>query len=260
MNRLTGFMREFYRRYGTDGYILKCDIRKYFNSIHHDVLKGQIHKMKLSDDVKWLLRLIIDSYECSENRGIPMGNQTSQWFALYYLDGLDRLVKEKLRIRYYSRYMDDMILVHPCREYLEYCLAVMDTYVTNTLQLKFNEKTQIHSVSQGVDYLGFHFYLTDTGKVIRRLRQSGKKRVRKRLRALKHLYQKGEIDLDAITRSVVSTKGHLYHGHTWHLQKNIWNNFVLQRSVKEMDGSEKPHQSISRSAMRNSLHTGRTQK
>lgn len=229
MDRLTGFMRDFYRQHGTEGYILKCDIRKYFNSVHHDVLKDMIRRMKLSDDIKWLLCLIVDSYECSGNRGIPMGNQTSQWFALYYLDGLDRLVKEKLRIRYYSRYMDDMILLHPCKEYLEYCLAVMNTYVRNTLRLEFNEKTQIHPVSQGVDYLGFHFYLTDTGKVIRRLRQSGKKRIRKRLRALKRLYQNNEIDLDSIKRSVVSTKGHLSHGHTWHLQKNIWKNFVLYK-------------------------------
>lgn len=95
----------------------------------------------------------------------------------------------------------------------------MNTYVRNTLRLAFNEKTQIHSVSQGVDYLGFYFYLTDTGKVIRRLRQSGKKRIRKRLRALEHRYKNHEMDLDAIKRSVVSTKGHLRHGHTWHMKK-----------------------------------------
>ncbi len=89
------FRREYYHKYGSEGYILKCDIRKYFNSIDHAVLKAKVENLKLSEDVKWLLRVIIDSYEWEEGKGLPMGNQTSQWFALYYLDGLDRLIKEK---------------------------------------------------------------------------------------------------------------------------------------------------------------------
>ncbi len=157
-----------------------------------------------------------------------MGNQTSQWMALYYLDGLDRLVKEKLRIKYYTRYMDDMILIHPSKEYLKNCLEVMKEYVENELCLSFNEKTQIHHINQGVDYLGFHFYLTDTGKVIKTLRQSRKKRIKKRLSSFKKLYKKGDIDIDTVARSVVSMKGHLSHGHTYRLQKNIFNNFILR--------------------------------
>lgn len=122
LDRLTGFLRQYYRTYGSDGFILKCDVRKYFNSVSHEVLKRKIQKTSLSEDVKWLLELIIDSYEQEEGRGLPMGNQTSQWFALYYLDGLDRLIKEKLHIRYYTRYMDDMILIHSDKEYLNECL------------------------------------------------------------------------------------------------------------------------------------------
>lgn len=63
-----------------------------------------------------------------------MGNQTSQWFALYYLDGLDRLIKEKLRIKYYTRYMDDMILIHPDKNYLKECLHEMEIYLAKELK------------------------------------------------------------------------------------------------------------------------------
>lgn len=134
LDRLTGFLREYNRKYGEKGYILKCDVRKYFNFIDHTVLKEKISRMALSEDVRWLLGTIVDSYECEPGKGLPMGNQTSQWFALYYLDGLDRLIKEKLRIKYYTRYMDDMILIHPDKNYLKECLHEMEIYLTKELK------------------------------------------------------------------------------------------------------------------------------
>lgn len=134
LDRLTGFLREYNRKYGEKGYILKCDVRKYFNSIDHTVLKEKISRMALSEDVRWLLGTIVDSYECEPGKGLPMGNQTSQWFALYYLDGLDRLIKEKLRIKYYTRYMDDMILIHPDKNYLKECLHEMEIYLAKELK------------------------------------------------------------------------------------------------------------------------------
>lgn len=93
-----------------------------------------------------------------------MGNQTSQLFALYYLDPLNRLIKEQLRIKHYTRYMDDCILVHPDKKYLQECLRQMTLLVEDELKLSFNHKTQITPLATGVEYLGWHFYLTDTGK------------------------------------------------------------------------------------------------
>lgn len=231
MNRLTGFMRDLHRKNGGEGYILKCDVRKYFDSIDHAVLKKMVDDMELCDRTKWLLNLIIDSYHEQEGKGLPMGNQTSQWFALYYLNGIDRLVKEQLRIRYYTRYMDDMILIHPDKEVLTQCLAQMRDYAESVLHLEFNQKTQIHSVEQGVDYLGFHFYLTPTGKVLRLLRQQNKKKFKRKLRAFRRLYRNGEIDSTQIGKSLVSYRGHLQHGHTYHLRKQIWSELVLRRGT-----------------------------
>lgn len=231
MNRLTGFMRDLHTKNGGEGYILKCDVRKYFDSIDHAVLKKMVDDMGLCDRTKWLLNLIIDSYHEQEGKGLPMGNQTSQWFALYYLNGLDRLVKEQLRIRYYTRYMDDMILVHPDKEVLTQCLVQMRDYAESVLHLEFNQKTQIHSVEQGVDYLGFHFYLTPTGKVLRLLRQQNKKKFKRKLRAFRRLYRNGEIDSTQIGKSLVSYRGHLKHGHTYHLRKQIWSELVLRRGT-----------------------------
>ena len=102
-DRLTGFLRKHYRKHGTKGYILKYDIRHYFDSIDHEILKGMLKNIP-DRNVLGLLYHIIRSHEGSTDpvtgrkRGLPLGNQTSQWFALYYLDPMDRLVKERMRV------------------------------------------------------------------------------------------------------------------------------------------------------------------
>jgi len=157
-----------------------------------------------------------------------MGNQTSQWFAIYYLDPLDRLIKEKMQIRHYVRYMDDGILVHESREYLKKVLSYMKAAV-HELGLEFNDKTQIFPISQGVDFVGFHFYPSDTGKVIKRLRTSRKRRWKRRLRKFRVMYRNSEKSLEEIRRSIISYRGHLKHGHTYKLNKKVMARFVLTK-------------------------------
>ena len=93
IGRVTHFMQKHYRKYGADGFILKCDIRKFFDHIDHAILKQKLRQVFSDEDILWLLDMIIDSYACTPGRGLPMGNQTSQWFAIYYLDGFDRLIR-----------------------------------------------------------------------------------------------------------------------------------------------------------------------
>lgn len=85
---------------------------------------------------------IIDSHNPDTGKGLPLGNQTSQWFALYYLDPLDRLIKEKYRIKYYTRYMDDLVMIHESKDYLKEVLDGLRGYAEDKLGLEFNEKTQ----------------------------------------------------------------------------------------------------------------------
>lgn len=233
MGRLEGFLRDYYRKYGNKGYFLKFDIRKYFDSICHDVLKKKLERFP-DEEVRTLLYHIIDSYEHSENRGVPMGNQSSQWFALYYLDRLDRFIKERLKVKYYVRYMDDGVLIHHDKEFLKKALAKMKELVEED-GLEFNSKTHIFPISQGVDFLGFHFYLTDTGKVIKRLRTSNKRRFKRRMKRFQKQYREGRITFDEITQSVRSYNGHLKHGHTWKLRKHIYSNTIFIKSKEDSD-------------------------
>lgn len=105
----------------------------------------------------------------------------------------------------------------------------MTEYIEVNQKMCFNEKTQIVPISQGIDYLGFHFYLTDTGKVIRRLRTSNKKRMRRKMKRFRHAYREGKVTMETVTQSVNSYCGHLRHGHTYKLRKNILDKLILTR-------------------------------
>ena len=137
-----------------------------------------------------------------------MGNQSSQWFALFYLNRIDRLIKEELKIKCYVRYMDDFILIHRDKKYLQYCLKRINEVCNAELNLELNEKTQIGLASNGIDFLGFRHTLSDSGKVIRKLRLSAKKRLRKHLKTMKKLRIKGVIDDE-----YVSTRKNAFYAH-----------------------------------------------
>ncbi len=230
IRRLSGFLRTFHREHGNKGYFLKCDIRKFFDNIDQGILKDILTRKIADTQVLALCEKIIDSYETTPGKGLPLGNQTSQWFALIYLDGLDRLCKEQLHLRFYTRYMDDMIIVHESKAYLRYCLARMRDYAETERKLQFNEKTQIFPLKNGVEYLGFRFSLNKSGAVIRRLKTSSKLRYRRKLRSFMQLYRNGNIELEEIRQSLSGFHGHMKHGSTFHLQKKALASFSLSRS------------------------------
>ena len=214
LDRLQEFLRRFYRKNGIDGWILKGDISKYFYSIRHDTLKTLIRK-KISDpDVLWLCDMIIDSTE--GNVGIPIGNQSSQLFALLYLNGLDHFVKEKLGIKYYGRYMDDFFLIHEDKEYLRHCREEIEARVGD-LGLSLNAKTNIYPLRNGIDFLGFHTYLTETGAVIRKVRRRSKNNMKRKLKKMRGLVERGKITTATVEQSYQSWRGHAAKGNCYHL-------------------------------------------
>lgn len=190
---------------------------KYFYSIDHTVLRQQISRLVTDQRVMELIDQIVDS---TPNPGIPIGNQTSQAFALLYLSDMDHYIKEQLRIKYYLRYMDDFLLIHEDKEYLKHCLAEIERILDDRM-LHLNNKTQICPIAQGVDIMGFHFYLTSSGKVIRKLRRSSKSNMRYKLHKFGRLYRAGRISRERINASFLSWQVHAAHGDTFHLRRNM---------------------------------------
>ena len=236
LDRLREFLRRFYRKNGIDGWILKADISKYFYSIRHDVLKSLIRKKIRDPDVLWLVDMIIDSTE--GNVGIPIGNQSSQLFALLYLNNLDHFVKEKLGIKYYGRYMDDFFLIHEDKAYLQYCRAEIEKHVA-AIGLSLNNKTNIYPLRNGVDFLGFHTYLTETGAVIRKVRRRSKNNMKRKLKKMRGLVERGKITTATVEQSYKSWRGHAEKGNCYHLIRRTDHYYNRLFNSKEAEKCQK---------------------
>ena len=211
LKRLEHFLRDYYKKYGCKGYFLKCDVTKYFQSINHDILIKNLSKTSLDDEDLYMAKTIIDSKNAETGVGLPIGNQTSQWFGLFYLNKIDRLIKEKLQIKYYVRYMDDMILVHHDKEYLKYCREQIEKIANNELNLKLNSKTQVAQLKNGIDFLGFRTILCENGKILRLLRSQAKIKMKHKLKLLGKHKQEKIVDDSFIDKRLNAYKGHLCH-------------------------------------------------
>ena len=218
LDRLSEQMKQFHNRYGRSGYILKCDISKFFYNISHSRLKDIVeYHFSYDKDICWLCNLFIDS---TEGKGIPLGNQINQGFALLYVDGIDKLITGELGIEFYGRYMDDFYLIHHSKQYLKHCLEVITEYL-KTLDLTLNGKTQIFPFKNGVSYLGFHTYVTENGKVIRKLKNQNKRNAQRKFLKMARLVVAGELSEEKFCASYNAWKNHISHGNCYNLGKQM---------------------------------------
>ena len=195
IKRLEKFLKDEYRKENNNNiYYLKCDITKYFPSIDHKILLNLLKKIGFSEDEMWMIEKLIKEQPNEANIGLPLGNQSSQWFALLYLNVIDRFVKEVLRVKGYIRYMDDMILIHRDKSYLQHCLKEIENKCKTDLKLSLNQKTQIGVVRNGIDFLGYRHILNKNGSITRKLRASSKQRLKRHLKTLKKLRDKDIVD------------------------------------------------------------------
>ncbi|MBE7074681.1 MAG: reverse transcriptase [Clostridiales bacterium] len=205
--RLERFLHDYYKKYGYQGYVLKVDIKKYFNNINHQILKqifSTIYDFKLKD----LVFNIIDSFEYSPNKGVPMGNQTSQIFALLYLNNLDRIIKTKFKIKYYIRYMDDLILIHSNKQNLIEVYNYINLYVQK-VKIELNKKSKIFAFKNGIDFLGVKYKLLKTGKLLKKMKRQSKDRMLKRIKFLHEQFFEKIINKQILKMSLAGFKGNI---------------------------------------------------
>lgn len=186
-------------------WVLKCDIRKFFASIDHNILK-KILKGYISDDkILSLLWVIIDSFSVKAGTGLPLGNLTSQLFVNIYMNEFDQFVKHKLKAKYYIRYADDFVVMSQDKSWLEEMLPKFADFLLEKLELELHpNKIFIKTLASGVDFLGWvHF--SDH----RILRTTTKKRMLRRLSETKKI------------ESVNSYLGLLKHGNTYKLKNTV---------------------------------------
>ncbi|MEK7615234.1 MAG: reverse transcriptase/maturase family protein, partial [Patescibacteria group bacterium] len=156
VSRLRTFLRQASRNHTKTVYAVKCDIRKFFASINHEILIGLLHKRIQDSQTMRLLEQIIRSFSLTPGTGIPLGNLTSQLFANIYLHELDWYIKQKLRIRYYVRYCDDFVMLSSSKSEGFTLAETIDRFLRQTLKLELHpQKIHVRTWTQGIDFLGY---------------------------------------------------------------------------------------------------------
>lgn len=210
--QLAFFLRKFHRENGRAGFVLQCDISGYYPNMRHDVAKRKFEKHLDGWTYEHTVGVLDEQYD--GEIGYNPGSQMIQIAGISVLDGLDHFIKERLRIKFYIRYMDDLILLHPDKEYLEDCRREIEKYINN-IGFEFNaRKTKICPVSSDILFLGFYFRLTETGKVVKILNPVNVKHERKKLRRLVAKAKRGEISREKVKECYEGWKNHAEKGNS----------------------------------------------
>ncbi len=202
-------------------YCLKLDVKKFYPSINKEKLKYKFLKILKCRDTLDLIDQIIDS----SKEGLPIGNYTSQWFANFYLQDLDHYIKEELHMKYYIRYMDDMVLFHRNKRELHKIKEKIEIFLkSENLNLKENWQL-FRTDSRPLDFLGYRFYRGYTT-----LRRNNCLRIRRRI---KRIYKKGKLSVkDA--RAVLSYNGWLKYSNSHNYTKKYIKPYININKCKEV--------------------------
>jgi len=228
-DRLKCFLQRYYRKHGIEGYVLKCDIKGYYPNMSHKVVRDCFKKVIDGWTYQQALTVLDGQYD--GETGYNPGSQMIQIAGIGILNSMDHFVKEVLHIEYYMRYMDDFILIHHDKQYLLECKARLAQMLIS-LDCQFNtKKTNITPLSDGIEFLGFHFRLTETGKVVMTINSKNVKHERKKLKKLVGLVKKGERTKEKVDECYASWKNHASKGDSYKLlqrmdqyYRDLWRN------------------------------------
>ena len=219
------------------GYVLKADIKKYFESVDIEILIKIIETKVKDKDIIWLIRKILNNYEKKKvgganhgfadlslqvQKGMPLGNWTSQFFANVYLNELDQFVKNILKVKYYIRYVDDFVIMDENKEKLEFYERQIDEFLREHLKLTLHpDKTKILPLSNGVTFLGFRIYYNYKLPI--------RKNIRKINQRLNELELECENDSDyymKIIKTIRGWNGYACHANSHNLMQKMMIKYV----------------------------------
>ena len=167
------------KRIWNNYYIIKMDVAKYFQNIDKTILYNILHKKIKDTKLLWLTKEIL--YSNGKEKGLPIGNYTSQCFANIYLNELDQYAKNKMKLKYYYRYMDDIVVMVKSKKEAIQKLQLIREFLEKNLKLELNSKTQIFKSAQGVNFCGYKI-----NEYRLKIRTKGKKKLKEKIKKLKY--------------------------------------------------------------------------
>jgi RNA-directed DNA polymerase len=220
---LEKMIRKVSKNYTTNCFALKCDIKKFFDSVDHEILLGLLSKKIRDQEVMLLLKEIIGSFSASQNlfekKGLPIGNLTSQLFANVYMNEFDQFIKHELKIKYYARYTDDFVIISDSHKDFNKLLSQIKSFLKDQLFLTLHpHKVEVRKYGQGVDFLGYVIFPHH-----KLLRTKTKKRMVRKLKEKSGDVKEEKIEDSDLKQSLNSYLGLLSHANTHRFSENIKN-------------------------------------
>ena len=223
VNNLKKMTRKVSKNYTSPCWALKCDVRRFYDSVDQKILLSIISKTIKNAQFLDLVEKIVCSFSVEENKGMPIGNLTSQIFTSIYLNELDKHIKHQLKIKYYMRFADDLIILSNDQYFLANLITTLEDFLNNQLLLKLHpNKLRIKPLSQGFDFLGYI-----TFRHHRVIRTVTKRRMLKKLSLRLDEYLAGGIDQYSMNQTLQSYLGILSHADTYKLERRIINQFFF---------------------------------
>ena len=221
IQRFDFYARKISQNSTKSAFVLKADIKKYFDHVDHSILISLLRKKIKDPKIIWLVKIILSNYSTAERKGMPLGNLTSQFFANVYLNELDQFVKKQLKAEYYLRYVDDFVIIHNSKEQLQNYKEEINQFLSENLVLVLHpDKSKIIPLHRGIEFLGVKTFLHH--KLIK------KKNLRKFKRKLSILcseYTENKASYDRIYDFMEGWNAYAQYVNTYKLRKSMIQNF-----------------------------------
>lgn len=218
--RLREFLRRSYQKHGATCYVYKMDIKSYYDSMPHETSIAELDSYIESIPAQ-MSDVVLNGYP--GDKGFYPGSQMVQILGVALLNRMDHIIKEQLGIKWYIRYMDDFLLIHPDKDYLEYCRTVIETELARLGLMLNDKKTYITTVKDGIEFLGYIYRLTDTGKIVIIPRPDKIKKEKILLRRMVNKCKRGEKPKSQIDR----------HFESWLESISFGNSYKITQKMRE---------------------------
>ena len=201
------------------GYVLKADIKHYFDTVDHNILINILRKKIKDKELIKLIMIVLYNFESQvKGKGLPLGNYTSQFFANVYLNNLDYFVKHKLKAKYYIRYVDDFVILDKDKNVLLDLKDKIEKYLKNLRLELHKDKSEIHALRNGITFLGYRIFYH-----YKLLRKRNIRYFRNKFNKKLELYIRGDLDKEHLESFLQGWNGYSNFANTHNFNKKFIN-------------------------------------
>lgn len=240
VDRVVAHLQKHYRQYGTEGYVLLFDFSDFFGSINHNIIMEQVKRYITDERLLHLIYTFVKMYK--GDIGLGLGSQISQTLALLAVSPIDHLIKDKYKVKHYVRYMDDGLIIHNDKAFLQFLLTEIEKKAAE-LGLTINkDKTHIVKLSSGFTFIKKKISIAENGSINIRISRRSITRMRRKLKAMRRFHDKGLAELEDIERMYASWRGLTLRYDSYHTVQSmdrLYNSLFVEVNDNEIQSNSK---------------------